>query len=131
MANMMQALREVLVEAHEAQADRVIWSDISGKVRRTENTVRRFEKGESAPKFDEIDLFVNGYAEALDLDPMALWQQALERAQLVSSEFDPDAAVERAVATARRAAKSAEAQSRSDAEPSRSSKSSPRKRARK
>lgn len=78
MDGVLDHLPEVLQEAREDHE--VTFGQIAVQIGRVENVVRRFERGESAPKFREVDALVAAYADLCDVTPAELWLRAIARA---------------------------------------------------
>lgn len=83
----IRELRATLTEARQppGREPEATFSEVAGKLRKNDNVIRKFEKGEAGPRFDEIDDLVAAYAEATDLSPFDLWQEAIERARATGS----------------------------------------------
>jgi hypothetical protein len=58
-----------------------------------ENSVRRFEKRETAPAFGNIDAMAASYAKATDISVFDLWDEALKRAKKDAPVSPAEAAV--------------------------------------
>ncbi len=75
---MLQELRAVLSEKrHAAGAN---YSHVAAIIDQDANSVRKFERGESGPKFSRVDDWVAAYAEVCGCDPAEIWREVLRRA---------------------------------------------------
>lgn len=73
----MEQLRQVLTETREASAT---FAEVAVKFGSGENVIRKFERGETAPRYGSIDAFVGAYADAAGVSPFDLWSAAIDRA---------------------------------------------------
>lgn len=94
----------IVREAREAQDVRM--SEIAGRMRCAETTVRNFENGRTRPQ--EVDQFLAAYAELLGVDdPLEFYEVALERWRTHGTaprvESSAESPMDRAVGAARRA----------------------------
>jgi hypothetical protein len=62
------------------QDERATKSEVAGKIKRGDSVVRRFENGETAPNYRDLDDFFGAYAEATDSEIAELWAVAIKRA---------------------------------------------------
>lgn len=74
----MTQLRQVLTETREPAAS---FADVAARFGKGENVIRKFERGDTAPRYDDIDDFVDAYADAAGVSPLDLWLEAIDRAR--------------------------------------------------
>jgi hypothetical protein len=79
----LRELRTVLTETRQPPGREAVatFSEVAGKLKRNDNVVRKFEKGQSAPKFEEVDALVAAYSDATGVSIFDLWSAAIKRAK--------------------------------------------------
>lgn len=75
-------LRKVLMETRHPDGREAVatYSQVAGNFGKGENVVRKFERGETFPRYTHLDAFVAAYADATGTPPLDLWQKAIDRA---------------------------------------------------
>jgi thymidylate synthase ThyX len=84
----LRELREVLKERrHPPGADPVAsFDEVSSRYPPGgENAVRKFERHDSAPNYNNVDAMVEAYAGATGASVFDLWDEAIRRAKAASS----------------------------------------------
>ena len=74
----LKHLRQILTEAREPTAT---YAEVAARFGKGENVVRKFERGETAPRYDDLDRFVESYADLARVSVFDLWDEALHRAR--------------------------------------------------
>jgi hypothetical protein len=75
--DVMKHLRQVLIECRETKGT---YAEVAVEFGTGENVIRKFERGETAPRYSSIDDLVRSYAKVGEVEPGALWDEALRRA---------------------------------------------------
>jgi thymidylate synthase ThyX len=84
----LRELREVLKETrHPKGRDPVAsFDDVSSRYPPGgENAVRKFERKDTAPNYNNVDAMVEAYADATETSVFDLWDEAIRRAKDASS----------------------------------------------
>jgi thymidylate synthase ThyX len=84
----LRELREVLKERrHPPGADPVAsFDDVSSRYPAGgENSVRKFERNDTAPNYNNVDAMVEAYSGATGVSVFDLWDEAIRRAKAASS----------------------------------------------
>ena len=83
MPPVIRELRAALTEARQPPGREPVatFSQVAGKLKKNDNVIRKFEKSEAGPRFDEIDELVAAYAESTGVSVFDLWDEALRRAR--------------------------------------------------
>lgn len=76
-------MRRVLAETREPPGLNAVAtkSEVSSRIKKGESVVRRFENGETAPNYDDLDAFIGAYAEATGVSVFDLWDKAIQEAR--------------------------------------------------
>jgi hypothetical protein len=83
-APVLRELREVLKETRQPLGRTAVagFDEVSSNYPAGgENSVRRFEKEETSPAYENIDAMVGAYAEATGTSVFDLWDEAIDRAR--------------------------------------------------
>ncbi len=91
----------------EAREPKATFAEVAAKFGSGENVIRKFERGETAPRYDDLDSFVAAYAESAEVSVFDLWDEALQRARNSAEAEDPDAEPAARAAQAARIAREA------------------------
>jgi thymidylate synthase ThyX len=84
----LRELREVLKETrHPKKGDAVAsFDEVSSRYPPGgENAVRKFERHDTAPNYNNVDAMVEAYADATGTSVFDLWDEAIRRAKAASS----------------------------------------------
>jgi hypothetical protein len=83
-AEVLKELRLVLTDArHPVGRENPIatYSEVAAELKQNENVIRKFERGDSAPKYDRVDALVSAYANATGVSAFDLWDKAIKEAR--------------------------------------------------
>lgn len=86
----LRELREVLKEARQPPGkDPVATFDAvsSNYPAGGENAVRRFEREETSPRYEDVDRMVAAYSTATGVSVLDLWKEAIDRAQAAEAKL--------------------------------------------
>jgi hypothetical protein len=83
----LRELRAVLSETRApiGRPEKATKSQVAGRLGKGESVVRRFEGGENAPNYKDLDSFIQAYADATETSVFDLWDEAIRRAKAASS----------------------------------------------
>lgn len=88
MTSVLQELRDVLREARQPTHGPAVasYDEVSSRYPPGgENAIRRFEREETGPHYDNVDAMVEAYASATKRSVFDLWDEAIRRAKAAAS----------------------------------------------